>query len=333
LTQHPVRVLSNQVVAEVVVPAAPSIRVGKNAVRYALVNAVVSTNGVTTTTARLDEIRRLAKQVPGAGVPSLVEALRDPSPTIRALAAWSLAPARDPQLVPVLRPLLDDVQDRVRAAVAWALGQTGAAEAGPLLAERVRKDPSELVRYRAVAGLGVLRLPSAVPAMAAALDDVASAVREQAAINLLPLLGKGTVPPELLKMAQSPRSATRRLALILLGRTGGDGAETALRTGLVDADAIVCAEAVLGLGRRQAAIPAADVQRLLSHADEHVRGATVHALFLLGDRSVAARLRPLLQDPHPFVRAVVADSLSRGGDATVKPPAGFSATAAFGYPF
>jgi HEAT repeat protein len=123
------------------------------------------------------------------------------------------------------------------------------------------------------------------------------------------------------------------LALILLGRTGGVGAETALRTGLVDAEAMVCAEAVLGLGRRRATIAPADSQRLLAHDDEHVRGATAHALFLASDRSAVKWLRPLLTDPHPFVRAVAAESLSQWGEPTVKPPAGFSAAAILSYPF
>lgn len=336
LTQQPVRVLSNQVVAAVVLPGELTLRTGKKAVRYGLLNSMAAgpaTNGLSASSARLDEVRRWAKEVPGAGTAGLVAALRDPSPSVRALAAWALAAAHDPQLVAGLQPLLEDEHERVRAAAAWAVSQTGAADVGALLAVRARRDPSELVRYRAVAGLGALRLSASVPALVDALADAAPAVREQAALSLRPMLGQKTAPPELLKMALNPRTAARRLALTLLGHDGGEGAETALRAGLTDAEPVVCAAAVLGLGRRRATIATADSQRLLAHDDEHVRGATAHALFLAGDRSAAKWLRPLLTDPHPFVRAVAAESLSQWGEPTVKPPAGFSAAAVLSYPF
>jgi HEAT repeat protein len=312
------------------------LRTGKRVVHYAMVtlpSVAAATNGPSATAARLDKLRRLAKQVPGEGVSGLLPALGDRSPTVRALAAWSLSAAGDPELAHALRPLLDDDAERVRASAAWALGQLRALVAADWLAACVRADPSDLVRYRAVAGLGALGQPAVLPVLLEALGDSAAAVREQAAISALPLLGNGALPKKLSEQACSTKPATRRLALVLIGRSGGDGAEAALRAGLNDPEPVVCAEAILGLGRQRLPLKPDELRRLQAHADEHVRGAVAHALWLRGEQSADVVLRELLQDPHPFVRAVAAEGLGQWGITVVKPPSGFSAAETFSYPF
>jgi HEAT repeat protein len=52
----------------------------------------------------------------------LVEALRDPEPLVRQLAALGLGFASDPSTVTPLVRALDDRDPGVRAAAAWALG-------------------------------------------------------------------------------------------------------------------------------------------------------------------------------------------------------------------
>ena len=83
-------------------------------------------------------------RIGAASVPSLVEALRDENPDVRAQAAWALArmgpEARE--AVPSLAAALADEDDRVRQSAARALGQIGpdAAEAVGVLIQAMRDE-------------------------------------------------------------------------------------------------------------------------------------------------------------------------------------------------
>jgi len=111
----------------------------------------------------------------------LATGLADPDPSVRRRAAELSATRRD---VP-LSGLLDDPDPSVVEMAAWAMGEreeTGAvARLVRLSAVTGHADP--LCREAAVAGLGAIGDPAALPAVLAALDDK-PAIRRRAAVAL-----------------------------------------------------------------------------------------------------------------------------------------------------
>lgn len=91
------------------------------------------------------------------------------------------APARaDRQRELALRALRDDPSLKVRSQAAIILGQRGAREAIPALAEAAARDEAPAVRVAAVAALGRIGDASARPALEAAQRDPDASVRAAA---------------------------------------------------------------------------------------------------------------------------------------------------------
>jgi HEAT repeat protein len=120
----------------------------------------------------------------------------DPDPTVRRRCA-ELAPAlpASPAVVSALVALLDDDDVTVVEAAAWALGEIRdvderGSEHGTVaaLARVVSEHPDALAREAAVAALGALGDPAALPAVLAACND-RPAVRRRAVLALAPFDG------------------------------------------------------------------------------------------------------------------------------------------------
>ncbi len=98
----------------------------------------------------------------GAGVPAAywTQALRNPSPRLRALAARALGETRDAAAVPALLEALRDPDDEVRLGAVQALGRIGrtAAPAVPVLREALR-DPRPEIRAAAARSLDAIAAP------------------------------------------------------------------------------------------------------------------------------------------------------------------------------
>ncbi len=126
-------------------------------------------------------LRALARVGDADAVPLLGDALADPDPAIRAVAALALAQlcARAPEAVapvlPGLARLLADDDGLVRQAAGDALARCGDL-AAPLLVQAL-DSPEEGVRVRAAHALHRLRSVSTAPALFRHLDDPNPLVR------------------------------------------------------------------------------------------------------------------------------------------------------------
>lgn len=143
------------------------------------------------------------------------------------------APARaDRQRELALRALRDDPSLKVRSQAAIILGQRGAREAIPALAEAAARDEAPAVRVAAVAALGHIGDASARPALEAAQRDPDASVRAAAVRALAEWQASAPAPAP----APAPAAPRARRASPLAfsieptsGAAGDDDARAALR--------------------------------------------------------------------------------------------------------
>jgi HEAT repeat protein len=119
-------------------------------------------------------------------------AVADPDPAVRQRSAEVVAElsGRGPAASVRVLALLDDPDPVVVETAAWASGERDPAEPGAVtrLAELATGAQDPLVRESAVAALGSLGDPAALPAILAATSDKAT-VRRRAVIALAPFDG------------------------------------------------------------------------------------------------------------------------------------------------
>lgn len=114
----------------------------------------------------------------------LASALVDSSPHVRRRAALVAATNAGGDL----RALLADHDHLVAEAAAWALGERNDRDAVPLLITMTTSHEEPLCRESAVAALGAIGDPSAVPAILTACSDK-PAIRRRAVLALAPFDG------------------------------------------------------------------------------------------------------------------------------------------------
>jgi HEAT repeat protein len=135
----------------------------------------------------------LVRAAPGDATTAWVDALDDDAPAVRRRAA-ELAPAlpADDRIPRALLAALDNSDVTVVEAAAWALGELGdaarAAGAVHVLSNVARTHRDALAREAAVAALGALGDPDAVPTILDACRDK-PAVRRRAVLALAPFDG------------------------------------------------------------------------------------------------------------------------------------------------
>ncbi|HEY4319910.1 MAG TPA: HEAT repeat domain-containing protein [Gemmatimonadales bacterium] len=155
------------------------------------------------------------------GTPSLLAALRDPSPRIRETSAWALAEIGDDANGATLdRMLVTEHDSRVRATLAWALGQLDATATGPGLLAAV-SDSSAGVRMRAAWAISQHGDKAAIPALRTALAREKDSDAARAEIRAL--IHSVDDPSELASLLES-KDASVRVAVTraLAGRRGPD---------------------------------------------------------------------------------------------------------------
>jgi HEAT repeat protein len=133
---------------------------------------------------------RLGAKLPASRV---VELLRHDDPQIRADACRFAQPS--PEMVALLRDLLDDLQRPVRMAAACALGLMGDNEVRPLLTRYLREEPSAqlidavspIADEECVILLG--RIARTMPDLMAAARDALDAIDHPRALRILAEIG------------------------------------------------------------------------------------------------------------------------------------------------
>ncbi|HVE95330.1 MAG TPA: HEAT repeat domain-containing protein [Acidimicrobiales bacterium] len=120
----------------------------------------------------------------GLTATELATALGDSSPHVRRRAALVAATNAGGDL----RALLADDDHLVAEAAAWALGERNDEGAVPLLIDMTTSHNEPLCREAAVAALGAIGDPTALPAILAACSDK-PAIRRRAVLALAPFDG------------------------------------------------------------------------------------------------------------------------------------------------
>lgn len=154
----------------------------------------------------------------GTGISdALRDALHDPSPTARTVAAHLSGAGAFTRSTPRLRELLaDDPEPTVREAAADALAHLGRTEDVEALARHAAANQPMSLRRACVRALGELGEPSAAPHLLALVDDTDARLAELAASALLCL---GPVGREALGDREGPAAQTARaVAALQAGR-------------------------------------------------------------------------------------------------------------------
>jgi peptidylprolyl isomerase len=281
----------------------------------------------------------------------------------RILAATALGRMPFPELdAPVtlsLAKALEDPSPRVRAAAAFAIGMRGdPAATEALLAARADPDPT--VRARVVEAASRIDDPRARSLVIAALGDPLLPAREEAAVA--PSRWKtdakdaADVDAALARAAQNGsreeievswralsslarRKSTLGRAAFEAGLASADprarifGAQglraipaegltlQKLRTALGDADWRVACEAALALGAHPGAEVVADLGKALGHPSTHVRRCAAEALahFTASKAEVLPLLAAAKADPSVDVRCSILVARAQLGDPTLEP--------------
>jgi hypothetical protein len=117
-------------------------------------------------------------------VPYLIEALRDPDPTVRSVAARYLGLLEATEAIPALQRLLRAGNSGVRSAAAIALARLSAEDAVPDLISLAENDGDRAVRTHAIAALGEIGDARATPVLVSALSSPDWLIRAGAAASL-----------------------------------------------------------------------------------------------------------------------------------------------------
>lgn len=147
----------------------------------------------------------------------IASGMRDDAPEVRSRAA-ELSVALGPDAVPALVTLISDPSAEVAEAACFALGEIGGGAAGAVasLSSAVGEHREPLVREAAVAALGAIGDPAALPAILGATTDK-PAVRRRAVLALAPFSGE-EVDAALNRALEDRDWQVRQAAEDLLGR-------------------------------------------------------------------------------------------------------------------
>jgi HEAT repeat protein len=238
----------------------------------------------------------------------LRNALRDPQAQVRAAAARALAYTESAF---ALQPLLEALEDRdpwVRYFAARSLGRHASPEALPALARAAQSDEAHHVRASAIEALGRIGGPRAVAVLAPLAADEDRDIARAALAGLGMVSHPDALPP-LLAALRSPQPERQLDAVRALAERGGAGAAGALQwVATADANEEVARAAIEALARL--ATPEAIAALVSLTANEARREACIAALAQVGEEH-AEQVAHGLSHPQPAVRRAVVEALAR----------------------
>jgi HEAT repeat protein len=278
-------------------------------------------------------------RIGAAGLPTLLEALRDRHAKLRETAIGALGAIGGPQSVSALAAMVDDDRSSVRQTAASALARAAGPAAVPALKRALgHKDPA--TRRTAAEALATLRDAAAVDAVRSALSDGDRQVREAAIRGLASMAtsdavsalveglhagdreARAAIAASLKSFEWTPRDPAQRVVHATIhGRfdeaaAEGPAAVEPLAAALADRDPEARRCAVTALGRLGDARAAAAVAALFKDADVRVRDAAADALAAIGPAAADAIL-DAMRDRANTVRTAAARSLSTLGEGRV----------------
>jgi len=129
-----------------------------------------------------------------AAIPALSERLDDPSWIVQVAVLRALVELDAGELASQIAPLLRSAQKTVREAAAEALGDLADATAIPALAERLKADEDEFVRFAALRAIHQIAPGRARPQLELALSDSSFHLRCFAMRQLAPQMNETDLP-------------------------------------------------------------------------------------------------------------------------------------------
>ncbi len=262
-------------------------------------------------------------------VPTLVDLMNDQEAEVRQMAAFALGLVGDPAGADRLVASLQDTEGIVRARAAEALGRLGdprvAADLARFVTEQAPKTPGVItirgddpanprdpwVELR-LALFSLYRLKDAKAAASALLSGSEPRFDWWAATFVAARLESPLLKPVLVAAASSTDPLSRAFAARGLGALKDASAVDLLSSLTKDRDLSVAATAVAAIGVMgdPRGVPA--VAALLSSPSSTLVGEALRAISVLpGDRSLRARLVPLVGAKEPFLRGPALAALAR----------------------
>ena len=257
--------------------------------------------------------QRLASPQGAALLAPLVNMLRAPSPKLRESAVKAVVALKDPRLVDLLLPALQDRDSALQGGAASVLGQLGDPKAAAPLVVLLQKG-SPGGQEQAAEALGSLGAPEGVGPLISALDGGSLGVQAAAAKALGRLKDPRARKPLLAALAEA-HPDVRRAAATALGDMADPGAVAPLVAALRDESAGTRVAAATALGKIGDKAAVEPLLACLKDSSSDMRAAAATGLGRLGGASNGQHLLPLLGDSSPEVRAAAAESLGQ-----IKPP-------------
>jgi HEAT repeat protein len=298
--------------------------------------------------------RALGRIVTGLTDPSLLKLsgdplaalLRDPTPSVRRAASWSLGrihnrlePAQRSLVLESLILALRDPASEVRETAAASLGRSESTRAiRPLVS--ALEDDSPAVRKTAAEGLAALGWnpmdnlekathaiarqeweaaaqfgPAAAPALIRVLTGGDTASRVSAA-QVLGKTGSPEVIEPLVKALKDQEEAVRIAAAAALEQAGAPAAVDALLVAIRDRDRDVRMAVALALAHTHDPRAVSPLMNLLRAPDKQMSAAAAKALVGLGSHAVPALLQ-MLSESDPAAQDTAAQALTQLGAPAV----------------
>lgn len=239
---------------------------------------------------------------------TLADALENGTPRVRSSAGQAFAQVEAARALPHLLRALNDPDQWVRYFAARSIGSHGYPESLGPLARLAQTDPANQVRIAAMESLGRIGGSRAV-AILAPLADSDEPDLARAALAGLGLISHPDALPPLLAVLRSPHSSRRIEALSALGKRGGPGAVDAIEwVAAADDDQHVVQAAIDALVNLSTHDAVSSLMRLT--ADAGRREAGIEALARLGRDQIEVVGEGLIH-PQPAVRRATVDALGR----------------------
>jgi HEAT repeat protein len=216
---------------------------------------------------RRDAVTRLGALARPEGSRAAASALADPSPIVRATAARAVLSLGAGEAASLILPLLRDRDEFVRREAAYALGLARSPSAVNALAAALETDKRPSVRGAAAVALGQIGDAAAAPALAGAL------ARRLPASGLFNRLRRRKVEED---------EFVRRASAVALGQIGSRESVPALVEALSDA-----------------------------RAPSDVRRECARSLGLIGDARAVPALRSVLSAQDPYLSRIAFEALRK----------------------
>ncbi|TKB80831.1 MAG: HEAT repeat domain-containing protein [Nitrospira sp.] len=256
---------------------------------------------------KLTDVARSSDSGKDSALPHLIGAIEDPQ--IGPVAAEGLGTIGDPRAV---EPLLASIErDDMRQIGVTALLRIGEPSVLPLIGKMKSENPA--LRAEVAWGLGMLRDPRAVEALAAASEDEAAEVRRNAVMALGLIRDARAVEPLLKALADDSLAEEAKDSLVPIGEPAVEPLLAKLEgsSGRLRRDILW----VLGMIRDRRAVESLIVA--LKDDDPEIRAVAIQGLgFVRDERGVAPLIEAMREDR--FANNVV-QALADIGEPAVEP--------------